>query len=82
MGLQRKFLKDRLNVRLSASDLFYETGWSGESNFAGLKSEGNGWWDSRRVSVSLSYNLGNLNVKSRKRKTGLEEEAGRVGDGG
>ena len=59
LGLQRKFLKDRLNVRISASDLFYETGWSGYSDFAGLYSAGNGWWDSRRVSISLSYNLGN-----------------------
>ena len=82
LGLQRKFLKDRLNVRLSASDLFYQTGWSGYSEFAGLYSAGNGWWDSRRVSVSLSYNLGNRNIKSRNRKTGLEEEARRVGDGG
>ncbi len=82
LGVQRKFLKDHLNVRLSASDLFYQTGWSGYSEFAGLLSVGNGWWDSRRISLSLSYNLGNLNVKSRKRKTGLEEEAGRVGNGG
>ncbi len=82
LGLQRKFFKDRLNVRVSAADLFYETGWSGYSDFAGLYSAGNGWWDSRRVSVSLSYNLGNRNVKSRKRRTGLEEEAGRVGDDG
>jgi outer membrane receptor protein involved in Fe transport len=82
LGLQRKFLRDRLNARLSASDLFYQSGWSGKSEFAGLTSLGNGWWDSRRISLSLSYNFGNKNVKSRKRKTGLEEEAGRVGDGG
>lgn len=79
LGLQRKFLQDKLNVRVSASDLFYETGWDGVSNFNGLISTGGGRWDSRRVSVSLSYLFGNENVKSRKRKTGLEDEAGRVG---
>lgn len=79
LGLQRKFLQDRLNVRLSASDLFYETGWDGVSSFNGLESSGSGRWDSRRVSVSLSYLFGNENVKSRKRRTGLEDEAGRVG---
>lgn len=79
LGLQRKFLQDRLNVRLSASDLFYETGWDGVSSFNGLLSSGSGRWDSRRVSVSMSYLFGNENVKSRKRRIGLEDEAGRVG---
>jgi len=78
LGLQRKFLQDKLNVRLSASDLFYQTGWDGVSEFNGLISSGKGRWDSRRVSISMSYLFGNENVKSRKRKTGLEDEAGRV----
>ncbi|MEM8524888.1 MAG: TonB-dependent receptor [Bacteroidota bacterium] len=78
VGLQRRFLKEQLNVRLSASDLFYQTGWDGISSFNGLISEGGGRWDSRRVSLSLSHNFGNQKVKSRKRKTGIEDEAGRV----
>lgn len=79
LGLSKKFLQDRLNVRIAADDIFYTSGWQGFSEFAGLYSEGMGNWDSRRVSLSASYNFGNSNVKSRKRKTGLEEEAGRVG---
>lgn len=79
MGLQRKFLRDCLNVRLAADDLFYETGWDGYSDFNGLLSYGGGRWDSRRISLSLGYRFGNDNVKSRKRNTGLETEAGRVG---
>lgn len=80
LGLQRKFFQERLNVKLSASDLFYETGWDGVSRFNGLISAGSGRWDSRRVSLSLGYRFGNDQVKSsRKRKTGLEDEAGRVG---
>ena len=78
LGLQRKFLNDQLNVRLSANDIFFESGWEGISVFDGLVSEGNGNWDSRNVSLSVSYNFGNQQVKSRKRKTGLEDEAGRV----
>ena len=82
VGIQRKFLQNRLNVRLSANDLFYESGWDGVSEFDGLVSTGSGRWDSRRASISVSYNFGNQNVKrSRKRKTGIEEEAGRVSDG-
>lgn len=79
LGLQKRFLKDQLNVKLSFSDIFYESGWNGESRFNGLISRGSGAWDSRRVTLSASYNFGNQNVKSRKRKTGIETEAGRVG---
>ncbi len=79
LGLQKMFLQDRLNVKVSMSDLFYQTGFSGGSKFDGLESEGKGNWDSRRISLSASYRFGNQNVKSRKRKTGIEDEAGRVG---
>lgn len=80
LGLQRKFLNNQLNVRVSANDIFFQSGWSGVSEFNGLTSVGRGNWDSRRVSLSLSYNFGNQNVKSRKRKTGIEEESKRVGN--
>lgn len=80
LGLQRKFFQDKLNVKLSANDLFYESGWDGKSEFAGLESFGSGRYDSRQVALSLSYNFGNQNVKSRKRKTGIEEESKRVGN--
>ncbi|MEZ4954254.1 MAG: outer membrane beta-barrel family protein, partial [Saprospiraceae bacterium] len=79
-GLQRKFLNDQLNVKLSANDVTYQSGWSGYSEFDGLLSTGRGRWDSRRVNLSMSYRFGNENVKSRKRKTGMEDEAGRVGN--
>lgn len=81
LGIQRKFFNDQMNVRLSANDIFFQSGWEGESAFNGLRSEGSGNWDSRRVSISISHNFGNQNVKSRKRKTGLEDEKSRVGSG-
>lgn len=80
IGLQRKFFDEKLNVRLSANDLFYESGWEGVSVFDGLESFGNGNWDSRNVALSLSYSFGNQHVKSRKRKMGLESEGDRVGE--
>lgn len=78
LGLQKKFFDDLMNVKLSANDITYQTGWSGTSSFAGLEGTGNGNWDSRRVSLSMSYNFGNSNVKSRKRSTGIEDESKRV----
>ncbi|NND05861.1 MAG: TonB-dependent receptor [Saprospiraceae bacterium] len=79
LGLQKKFFKNNMNVKLSAQDIFYESGWEGVSEFNGLMSEGFGNWDSRRVSLSVSYNFGNQNIKSRNRKTGMEDESKRVG---
>jgi len=77
-GLQKKFFNDLMNVKLSANDVTYQSGWSGFSEFDGLFGEGRGNWDSRRVSLSMSYNFGNSNVKSRKRSTGIEDESKRV----
>lgn len=79
LGLQKKFFNNQLNVKLSAQDIFYESGWTGTSEFNGLVSTGAGNWDSRQVSLSLNYNFGNQNIKSRKRRTGLEAESQRVG---
>jgi len=78
LGIQRKFLNDQLNVKLAANDLFYQTPWEGVSVFGGLESFGRGENDTRRVTLSASYSFGNQKVKSRKRKTGLEEESKRV----
>jgi len=80
VGVQKKFLAKNLNVKLSGEDLFYESGWSGTSYFNGLKGSGNGKWDSRRVSLSLSYKFGNNKIKNRTRKTGLEEASKRVAE--
>ena len=80
-GLQRKFLADKLKVRLAADDVFFTQPWRATSEFDGISTRGGGDWDSRRVSVSLTYNFGNDKVKVRQRKTGLDDAAGRVGGG-
>ena len=77
-GIQKKFLQDRLNVRLNVSDVTFQSGWSGISEFNGLRNVGRGNWDSRRAALTLSYDLGNAQIKSRKRTTGLETESNRV----
>ncbi len=79
LGLQRKFLEKKLNVKLAASDIMLQSGWSGSSFFDGLNSWGRGFWDSRRVSLSASYNFGNNKIKGRNRSTGLDDESKRLG---
>lgn len=79
LGLQRRFINDQMNVRLSFSDITFQSFWSGYSSFNGLLGVGQGQYDSRRASVSVSYDLGNKNIKSRKRDTGIQSESKRVG---
>lgn len=79
LGLQRKFLKDALKVRASYNNITNRQGFYGSSSFNGLVAESVGGWDNRFYSLSVSYNFGNQNIKSRKRETGLEKETDRVG---
>jgi outer membrane receptor protein involved in Fe transport len=79
LGLQRKFLDEKMNIRLAFNDITYGQGWTGYSDFNGLRGEGQGNYDSRTANLSISYAFGNAKVKSRNRKTGIEDEAGRVG---
>jgi iron complex outermembrane recepter protein len=79
IGIQKRFLKDKLNLRLAANDITYKSGWSGQSIFDGLKTVGSGRWDSRRGVCSVSYDFGNNAVKSRKRTTANEGELRRIG---
>jgi iron complex outermembrane recepter protein len=78
LGIQKKFFHEQLALRLSVSDVTYQSWWSGYSLFNGLRSEGSGKNDSRAVTLNLNYNFGNQEVKSRQRNTGIESEAGRV----
>lgn len=82
LGVQRKFMNDKLRVRVGADDILFTSGWRGSSDFGGQFLSGGGNWDSRRVSLSLNYNFGNEKVKGRKRKTAIEDAAGRVGGEG
>ena len=78
VGLQRSFLNNQLNVKLSGNDLFRNFVINGGSDFGGLLVRGSIVRDSRRVALSMSYNFGNQKVSSRRRDTGLDEAAGRV----
>lgn len=79
VGLQKLFFNNKLKARLSANNIFNRFGWRGKSEFNGLISAGDGMWDSRFVSLSLSYSFGNKKIKSNNRNTGIESESKRVG---
>ena len=78
LGLQRKFLNEDLNVRLVATDIFYQSRFEGVAEFGGLTYFGSGQRDSRRLSINLAYSFGNQSLKLRNRNQGLEKEQKRV----
>lgn len=81
-GISKKLLKDKANLKISVGDIFFSSGWSGSNEYGAALYDASGYWDSRRVRLNFSYFFGNDKVKSRKRKTGLEDEKGRAGGGG
>ncbi|MBI1341430.1 MAG: TonB-dependent receptor [Terrimonas sp.] len=81
-GMQKVILKGKGNLKASVSDVFKTLKWKGSSNFAGQYLVASGNWESRQFNISFSYRFGNSQVKaSRQRKTGVEDESNRVGNG-
>lgn len=80
-GLSKKLMDNRATVKLSMNDIFRTNIWRGNSVFGDLDMDIEGGWDSQRAQVNFSYLLGNNEVKSRRRRTGLEDESGRVKSG-
>ena len=77
-GIQKRFLNDKLNVKIGVDDIFLSTNWRGTSDFGALLLNIDGRNDSRRLKVNMSYRFGNQQVKARKRKTGIEDEKSRI----
>lgn len=81
-GVQKKFLDERLVLKISFSDVFHTNEWKGQSRFGALYLRGNGNWDSQRLRLNLTWNFGNQQVKgARRRTTSLEEEQSRIKSG-
>ena len=80
LAAQQKFLNDKLVARLALNDVFFSSPWRADMQFGGLYINGTGGRESRQLRLNLSYAFGNNQVKAeRKRKTGLEDEKGRLG---
>ena len=81
-GLRKKIWGGRGSLKLSVSDIFKTTNWSGVSRFGVLYLRATGGWDSRRVRLGFSYLFGNTQVKkTRRRKAGLDAENRRIKSG-
>jgi outer membrane receptor protein involved in Fe transport len=78
LAIQKKVWKDKINVRMTLSDVFFTSPWRGDFAFGDLEIRGNGGQESRQFRINLSYVFGNSNVKATQRKTGTEDENQRI----
>lgn len=79
LAFQKKLLNNKVTTRIALNDLLYTVPWKGTTQFGELFIDGSGGSDSRQVAFAITYDFGRDEIKrARNRKTGLEEEQGRI----
>jgi hypothetical protein len=79
IGISKSFLKDKLSVSLTANDLFATYRMDMRAKNEEMDYHIKLQPDSRWVNIGVRYSFGSNKVKaSRQRKSGIEDEAGRV----
>ena len=78
--LQYLLLDKKLNISLSANDIFKSSAERTTTIINGVFQEARYYYDTRSLLLSLSYKFGNKDIKSRQHSAGNEEERGRTGN--
>lgn len=82
-GIQKKLMKDKATLKLNVNDVFWTQRFRGSFAFNDIDVQIMNRWESRTARISFTYRFGNNKVKAaRQRQTGLEDEKGRVKNGG
>ena len=69
IGLQKKFLEDKLSVNLSLSDPFFRY-WNGNLNYANMQATMQSQWETKVVEMRVSYKFGNQHLKKKQKRQG------------
>jgi hypothetical protein len=78
-GIQKKLNKSS-KLKLSANDIFLTSFFNGKIDYQNIDLKVSNRWASRRVSLTYTYNFGNQNVKSaRRRSTATDDLKNRAG---
>ncbi|MDX1685463.1 MAG: outer membrane beta-barrel family protein [Saprospiraceae bacterium] len=80
-GLRRNFWNDRLQLRVTGSDIFNtgsDYGYYG--NYGGLEFDGHYGSDQHRFGIGATLKFGNNKIRKKSRKSGLDEELRRISD--
>jgi len=82
IGLQKKFLDNKLTAKFSFDDVFKTVNSKAVAKYDGMDLYTKSTWASQRISLSLTYRFGSKDVKAaRQRSTSSEEELNRTGKG-
>jgi hypothetical protein len=80
-GVQ-KVLNKKARLKLNANDIFLTSFFNGKIDYQNIDLAISNRWSSRRVSLSFTYNFGNQNVKSaRRRSTATDDLKSRASNG-
>ncbi|MBB6333184.1 outer membrane receptor protein involved in Fe transport [Chryseobacterium sediminis] len=73
-GVKMSFAEKALQINLSVSDIFRQSGLKADMYFTDNTQSFNNYWDARRMTLSITYNFGNQKVKSNNRAVNFEEK--------
>ncbi len=73
-GVKMSFAAKALQVNLSVSDIFRQSGFKADMYFTDNTQSFNNYWDARRLTLSITYNFGNQKIKSNSRTVNFEEK--------
>jgi len=82
IGIQRKLLHNKADVKLGCEDLFNTMHWRGTSNYNGANIIASGNWESHLLKLNFTYHFGNSQIKQSQHHTASEEENKRTGTSG
>jgi hypothetical protein len=82
LGLQKKLMADKANLKLNISDPFWLNQFNGRAMVQDINFRVKSRWESRRINLTFTYRFGNQNVKAaRQRNSATSAEQNRVKGG-
>ncbi|MFM6925076.1 MAG: outer membrane beta-barrel protein, partial [Ferruginibacter sp.] len=77
-GVSKSILKDKLGIRLSATDIFNTQRWKQTVDFGNVHYDYLRKWESRAIRLQLTCKFGKTSYKARERESGAQEQFDRV----
>jgi hypothetical protein len=78
LGWKKKMLNDKLTLQVSIYDVFHTQRWEQTVDFGNVHGFQRNRWESQALAVSVGWNFGGQQGKGRDRRSGAEEEVGRI----
>lgn len=73
-GVKVSLMQKALQMDLSVSDIFRQSGYKGDIYFSDNVQSFNHYWDARKLNLSFTYNFGNQKIKQNKKTINFDEK--------